>query len=81
MCFKIKRLTDTLEPLRAGAPPISAEEREQIQLGWTQWRAEWVRRRKVFITYVEFSNELWISPPQILATGNRCTPASGRQDS
>lgn len=50
---KIEQVTKNLQPLRSGAPPISAEELAQIYADWTKWRAEWVRRRKVFNTYVD----------------------------
>ncbi|KAF8732620.1 hypothetical protein AX14_004126 [Amanita brunnescens Koide BX004] len=40
-----------LGPLRTGTPMISPEEREQIQAEWLKWRAEWLRRRKVFLTF------------------------------
>jgi hypothetical protein len=37
-----------LEPLRSGAPLISSEELAQVDGDWIKWRAEWVRRRKIF---------------------------------
>ncbi|KIM73732.1 hypothetical protein PILCRDRAFT_15021 [Piloderma croceum F 1598] len=51
-----------LEPLRSGAPIISSEELAQVDGDWIKWRAEWVRRRKIF-------NEFWtmatdVLPPQ-----------------
>lgn len=50
---KIEQVTKNLQPLRSGAPPISSEELAQIYADWTKWRAEWVRRRKIFNTYVD----------------------------
>jgi 26S proteasome regulatory subunit (ATPase 3-interacting protein) len=50
---KIEQVTKNLQPLRSGAPPISAEELAQIYAEWTKWRAEWVQRRKIFNTYVD----------------------------
>ncbi|KAF9482199.1 TBPIP-domain-containing protein [Pholiota conissans] len=52
----------TLDPLRSGAPPISAEQLEQIYADWTKWRAEWVRRRKVFLTFWQLATDAL--PPQ-----------------
>ncbi|KAJ3733806.1 TBPIP-domain-containing protein [Lentinula guzmanii] len=51
-----------LQPLRSGAPPISAEEVAQIDADWLKWREEWIRRKKIF-------NSLWVLatdslPPQ-----------------
>lgn len=48
----IMQLTDRLVPLRSGAPLISAEELVKIDTEWAKWRAEWIRRRKVFMTSV-----------------------------
>ncbi|EIW84431.1 TBPIP-domain-containing protein [Coniophora puteana RWD-64-598 SS2] len=45
---QISEATKHLEPLRSGAPPISEEEVAQLDTDWVKWRAEWVRRRKVF---------------------------------
>ncbi|KAF9564791.1 TBPIP-domain-containing protein [Agrocybe pediades] len=47
----ISHMTATLQPLRAGAPPITAEELERIYAEWAKWRPEWIRRRKIFMTY------------------------------
>jgi 26S proteasome regulatory subunit (ATPase 3-interacting protein) len=52
---KIEQVTKNLQPLRSGAPPISAEKVAQIYADWTKWRAEWVRRRKIFNTYEDFA--------------------------
>ncbi|KAI9456843.1 TBPIP-domain-containing protein [Lactarius psammicola] len=45
---KIAKLHAHLEPLRAGTPLVSAAELDALDADWTRWRAEWVRRRKVF---------------------------------
>ncbi|THG96610.1 hypothetical protein EW026_g5251 [Hermanssonia centrifuga] len=37
-----------LEPLRSGSPLVSAEELAQLDAEWLKWRAEWIRRRKIF---------------------------------
>ncbi|KAK2467864.1 hypothetical protein APHAL10511_000159 [Amanita phalloides] len=47
----IKEALSRLETLRSGLPAISHEERKQIQAEWLNWRGEWVRRRKVFMTF------------------------------
>ncbi|KAG1905159.1 TBPIP-domain-containing protein [Suillus fuscotomentosus] len=48
----IVQLTGRLVPLRSGAPLISAEELVKIDVDWAKWRAQWTRRRKVFMTLV-----------------------------
>ncbi|KAJ3988808.1 TBPIP-domain-containing protein [Lentinula detonsa] len=58
----IAKRISLLQPLRSGAPPISAEEVAQIDADWLKWREEWVRRKKIF-------NSLWVLatdslPPQ-----------------
>ncbi|PPQ93676.1 hypothetical protein CVT25_012735 [Psilocybe cyanescens] len=59
---KISQVTGALQPLRSGAPPITAEELECIYADWTKWRAEWIRRRKVFITFWQLATDTL--PPQ-----------------
>ena len=79
--MKIAKTTETLEPLRSGAPPITAEELDRIHADWSKWRAEWIRRRKVFITLVKSLDiPAVIDFRQLLATGNRCPAASGREE-
>jgi 26S proteasome regulatory subunit (ATPase 3-interacting protein) len=34
--------------MRTGTPLVSGAELDALDTEWTQWRAEWVRRRKVF---------------------------------
>ncbi|PPQ95319.1 hypothetical protein CVT26_008164 [Gymnopilus dilepis] len=58
----IAKTTETLEPLRSGAPPITAEELDRIHADWSKWRAEWIRRRKVFITFWQLATDAL--PPQ-----------------
>ncbi|KAJ3994144.1 TBPIP-domain-containing protein [Lentinula boryana] len=58
----IAKRISLLQPLRSGAPPISAEEVAQIDADWLKWREEWIRRKKIF-------NSLWVLatdslPPQ-----------------
>ncbi|KAG2093782.1 TBPIP-domain-containing protein [Suillus cothurnatus] len=58
----IAQLTDRLVPLRSGAPLISAEELVKIDGDWAKWRAEWIRRRKVFMTFWQLATDSL--PPQ-----------------
>ncbi|KAF5321327.1 hypothetical protein D9619_001498 [Psilocybe cf. subviscida] len=53
----IAQTTKSLQPLRSGAPPISAEELAKIYADWTKWRAEWIRRKKVFITFWQMATD------------------------
>ncbi|KAJ7502868.1 TBPIP-domain-containing protein [Mycena galericulata] len=48
----LKKIDAQLQPLRSGAPLISAEDLEQVDADWVKWRAEWVRRKKIF-------NDFW----------------------
>jgi len=48
---KITKLRTHLEPLRTGTPLVSAAELDALDTDWTRWRAEWVRRRKVFYNF------------------------------
>ncbi|KAJ6495657.1 TBPIP-domain-containing protein [Mycena vitilis] len=48
----IKKAETQLQPLRSGAPLISAQDLEQVDSDWMKWRAEWVRRKKIF-------NDFW----------------------
>ncbi|PSR73724.1 hypothetical protein PHLCEN_2v10443 [Hermanssonia centrifuga] len=41
-----------LQPLRSGSPLVSAEELARLDAEWLKWRAEWIRRRKIF-------NDFW----------------------
>ncbi|KJA20011.1 hypothetical protein HYPSUDRAFT_68780 [Hypholoma sublateritium FD-334 SS-4] len=58
----ISQAAKTLEPLRSGAPPISAAQLEQIYADWNKWRPEWVRRRKVFMSFWQLATDSL--PPQ-----------------
>ncbi|KAF9047387.1 TBPIP-domain-containing protein [Panaeolus papilionaceus] len=53
----ISRMRSTLEPLRSGAPPISAEELKKLVAEVNKWRSEWVHRRKVFITFWQLATD------------------------
>ncbi|KAF7297585.1 TBPIP domain-containing protein [Mycena kentingensis (nom. inval.)] len=44
----IEKKDAQLNPLRSGAVLISAEDIEAADTEWIKWRAQWVRRRKVF---------------------------------
>ncbi|KAH9957120.1 TBPIP-domain-containing protein [Russula dissimulans] len=48
---KVATLRKHLEPLCAGTPIVSAAELDALDAEWAQWRAEWVRRRKVFYNF------------------------------
>ncbi|KAF8261502.1 TBPIP-domain-containing protein [Lactarius quietus] len=48
---KIIKLRVHVEPLRAGTPLVSAAELDALDADWALWRAEWVRRRKVFYNF------------------------------
>jgi 26S proteasome regulatory subunit (ATPase 3-interacting protein) len=46
-------MEERLGPLRSGAPVLSATDLAALDSEWTKWRAEWVRRRKIFNTYAD----------------------------
>ncbi|EMD31525.1 hypothetical protein CERSUDRAFT_162955 [Gelatoporia subvermispora B] len=48
----IEKARARLLPLRSGTPLVTADELAQLDSEWARWRSEWVRRRKIFITYV-----------------------------
>ncbi|KAJ7702944.1 TBPIP-domain-containing protein [Mycena olivaceomarginata] len=50
----IKKANAQLQPLRSGAPLISAEDLEQVEADWMKWRTEWIRRKKIFNEYDPF---------------------------
>ncbi|CAA7259151.1 unnamed protein product [Cyclocybe aegerita] len=52
----------SLQPLRSGAPPVSAEERARVYADWEKWRPEWIKRRKVFTTLWQLATDPL--PPQ-----------------
>ncbi|KAK7045692.1 PSMC3 interacting protein [Paramarasmius palmivorus] len=45
-----KRLA-LLEPLRSGSQLISAENLAQVDADWAKWRSEWIRRKKIFMSF------------------------------
>ncbi|KAF8638065.1 hypothetical protein AX16_010697 [Volvariella volvacea WC 439] len=47
----IKVADARLAPLQSGTPLISEKELGQIDADWIKWRAEWIRRKKIFMTY------------------------------
>ncbi|KAI0787268.1 TBPIP-domain-containing protein [Fomes fomentarius] len=59
----IRKARTHLEPLRAGAVLVSAEETAQLDADWTRWRAEWVRRRKIFNTFWSLATDA-LTPQQ-----------------
>ncbi|KAI0289740.1 TBPIP-domain-containing protein [Russula brevipes] len=48
---KVAKLREHLEPMRTGTPLVSGAELDALDTEWAQWRAEWVRRRKVFYDF------------------------------
>ncbi|KAL6301153.1 TBPIP-domain-containing protein [Sparassis latifolia] len=46
-----------LEPLRSGAPLISAEDVARLDAEWNKWRNEWVRRKKIFTTFWQLATD------------------------
>ncbi|KAJ3890828.1 TBPIP-domain-containing protein [Lentinula edodes] len=59
---QITKRTVLLQPLRSGAPPISAEEIAQIDADWLKWREEWIRRKKTFNSFWQLATDSL--PPQ-----------------
>jgi 26S proteasome regulatory subunit, ATPase 3, interacting protein len=59
---KVAKLREHLEPLRAGTPLVSTTDLDVLDAEWAKWRAEWVRRRKVFYKYARISVSL---PPRV----------------
>ncbi|KAH9918298.1 TBPIP-domain-containing protein [Fomitopsis serialis] len=51
-----------LAPLRSGTLLVSATELAQLDADWTQWRGEWVRRKKIFTTFWQLATDPL--PPQ-----------------
>ncbi|KAJ7039187.1 TBPIP-domain-containing protein [Mycena alexandri] len=64
----IKKADAQLQPLRSGAPLISAEDLEQVDADWVKWRDEWVRRKKIF-------NDFWQIATDSLTTQDALTLA------
>ncbi|KAI0706960.1 TBPIP-domain-containing protein [Earliella scabrosa] len=64
----IRKAQAHLEPLRAGTRLISAEETAQLDGEWTRWRAEWVRRRKIFNTFWSLATDA-LTPQQATELG------------
>ncbi|KAI9511924.1 TBPIP-domain-containing protein [Russula earlei] len=48
---KVAKLREHLEPLRSGTPLVSGAELDTLDAEWVKWRAEWVRRKKVFYNF------------------------------
>ncbi|KAJ7928526.1 TBPIP-domain-containing protein [Mycena leptocephala] len=62
----IQKAEAQLQPLRSGAPLISAEDLEQVDADWMKWRAEWVRRKKIFNDFWQIATDSL--PPHDAAT-------------
>ncbi|KAJ7128970.1 TBPIP-domain-containing protein [Mycena crocata] len=48
----VQKTEAQLQPLRSGAPLISAEDLVQVDSDWFKWKTEWYRRKKIF-------NDFW----------------------
>ncbi|KAF8070814.1 Tat binding protein 1-interacting protein-domain-containing protein [Lyophyllum atratum] len=59
-------LSARLQPLRSGAPLISEAELVLVNAEWTKWRAEWIKRKKVFTTFWQLATDAL--PPQDAAS-------------
>ncbi|CCL98619.1 uncharacterized protein FIBRA_00621 [Fibroporia radiculosa] len=57
-----KKARERLQPLRSGTTLVSASELAQLDADWAKWRAEWVRRRKIFTTFWQLATDAL--PPQ-----------------
>ncbi|KAH0588708.1 hypothetical protein H2248_004514 [Termitomyces sp. 'cryptogamus'] len=62
----VSSLSVRLQPLRSGAPLISEAEMAHIDAEWTKWRSEWIKRRKVFMTFWQLATDAL--PPQEAAS-------------
>ncbi|KAJ7690682.1 TBPIP-domain-containing protein [Mycena rosella] len=62
----IKKTDAQLQPLRSGAPLISAEDLEQVDADWIKWRAEWVHRKKIFQEFWQIATD-HLTPQEALA--------------
>ncbi|KAF5345291.1 hypothetical protein D9758_008473 [Tetrapyrgos nigripes] len=49
---EITKRNEVLQPLRLGAPLVSAEDIAKMDAEWLKWRTEWIRRKKIY-------NSLW----------------------
>lgn len=47
-----EKTKERLQPLRSGTPVLSTAELSQLDADWTKWRAEWVKRKKIFTKWV-----------------------------
>ncbi|KAI0749194.1 TBPIP-domain-containing protein [Daedaleopsis nitida] len=59
----VRKAQTHLGPLRSGTPLVSAAETAQLDADWTTWRAEWLRRRKVFNTFWSLATDA-LTPQQ-----------------
>jgi hypothetical protein len=68
-----------LEPLRSGAPLISSEELARVDGDWIKWRAEWVRRKKIFNECVQAGYRVSVDVLSFLcASSGICLALSAR---
>ncbi|KAI0073158.1 TBPIP-domain-containing protein [Panus rudis PR-1116 ss-1] len=61
-CQAVTKALVRLEPLRSGSTLVSAEDLALLDAEWTKWRAEWVRRRKIFKSFWDLVTDAL--PPQ-----------------
>ncbi|KAG6880021.1 hypothetical protein C0992_007818 [Termitomyces sp. T32_za158] len=62
----VSSISARLQPLRSGAPLMSEADIAHMDAEWTKWRSEWIRRRKVFMTFWQLATDAL--PPQAAAT-------------
>ncbi|KIM63504.1 hypothetical protein SCLCIDRAFT_117295 [Scleroderma citrinum Foug A] len=58
----VRRMLDSLAPLRAGTSLITTQDMDRIDADWARWREEWVRRRSVFNSFWQLVTDAM--PPQ-----------------
>ncbi|KAK7682597.1 hypothetical protein QCA50_014397 [Cerrena zonata] len=58
----VEKAIARLEPLRSGSTLVTAEDLAALDSEWTKWRAEWVRRKKIFNTFWSLATDAL--PPQ-----------------
>ncbi|KAI0955560.1 hypothetical protein AcV7_006191 [Taiwanofungus camphoratus] len=58
----IAKARDRLRPLQSGTPLVCAAELAQLDTDWTKWRAEWMRRKKIFTDFWQLATDA--IPPQ-----------------
>ncbi|KAF7797963.1 hypothetical protein EIP86_009170 [Pleurotus ostreatoroseus] len=62
----IQRAVAHLEPLRSGSSLVSEDDLAQLDTDWVKWRAEWVRRKKIFNNFWSLATDA-LSPQDAAA--------------